>query len=71
MTIVSIQTVEEYSVEKIYYAICEHLKFLDVERELAPGLKVLLKPNMLIAKDPRRCRNDTSRILARPCNTTA
>jgi len=39
-------------VEKIYYAICEHLKFLDVERELAPGMKVLLKPNMLIAKDP-------------------
>ncbi len=54
LTAVSIQKAGGYSVEKIYPAICEHLKALDIERELAPGMKVLLKPNMLLAKEPAK-----------------
>ena len=52
MASVSIRKAEQYDVDLIYSAICMHLEALGIERELQPGMNVLLKPNMLLAKHP-------------------
>ncbi len=52
MTDVSVQRVERYDSELIYHAICRHLEALDFERTVTPDSKVLIKPNMLLAKHP-------------------
>ena len=49
---VSIQKTEEYSLDKVYGAICEHMKNLHIERDVSPGMRVLLKPNMLSGRNP-------------------
>ncbi len=54
MTNVSVQKVDDYDVDRIYGAICKHLEALDIARELHPGMRVLIKPNMLLAKDPAK-----------------
>ena len=52
MASVSIRKAEQYDVDLIYLAICMHFEALGIERELQPGMNVLLKPNMLLAKHP-------------------
>ncbi len=41
-----------YDVDVIYPAICRHFDALDITKDLTPDTRVLLKPNMLLAKDP-------------------
>jgi len=52
LTSVSIQKVDRYDEDLIYAAICRHFEALQIERDLQPGMRILLKPNMLLAKDP-------------------
>ncbi|MDD3920622.1 MAG: DUF362 domain-containing protein [Eubacteriales bacterium] len=52
MTVVSIQKAENYDLQTVYDAVCMHFDALDIRRELTPDMKVLLKPNMLLAKSP-------------------
>ena len=52
MAIVSIQRAVRYDEDLIYTAVCRHFEALQIERDLKPGMRVVLKPNMLLAKDP-------------------
>ena len=52
MASVSIRKADNYDLSVTYNAICRHLEALDIAKELHPGMRVLIKPNMLIAKDP-------------------
>lgn len=52
MASVSIQKTDNYDEGIIYHAVCAHMEALGIERELHPDMKVLLKPNMLLAKHP-------------------
>lgn len=49
---VSVRKTDRYGADRIYDAIRGHFEALDIEKELRPGMRVLLKPNMLLAKDP-------------------
>ncbi|MBN1776939.1 MAG: DUF362 domain-containing protein [Clostridiales bacterium] len=54
MTTVSARKVSGYDVDAIYAAVCGHFEDLGVEQELSPGMRVLLKPNMLLGTSPAR-----------------
>lgn len=49
---VSVYKAETYDIQTVYNAVSMHFDALEVARELQPGMRVLLKPNMLIAKEP-------------------
>lgn len=44
--------VPEYKEELIYPAICKSMEALDIARDMRPDLKVVIKPNMVMAKNP-------------------
>ncbi len=49
---VSVRKTENYDVTLVYDAVCRHFEALEISRELQSGMRVLLKPNMLLAKEP-------------------
>lgn len=51
---VSVRKVEIYDAEAVYRAVCAHFEALDVEAELTPDTRVLLKPNMLLGAEPAK-----------------
>lgn len=48
----SLQMVERYDDELVYQAICKSMETLSVSDDLRPDLKVVIKPNLIIAKGP-------------------
>lgn len=48
----TLHTVPEYNEELINAAISKALAALEIERELRPGMKVVIKPNLVMAKSP-------------------
>ncbi len=44
--------VEKYDEELIYSAICRSFEALNIAKDMRPGLKVVLKPNLIMAKSP-------------------
>ncbi len=48
----TLQYVPEYKEELIYPAICKSLDALGIADDMRPGLKVVIKPNLIIAKKP-------------------
>ena len=48
----TLQLVPEYKEELIYPAICKSMEALGIEKELRTDFKVVLKPNMVMAKSP-------------------
>ena len=44
--------VSEYKEEQIYPAICQALDALEIANDLHPGMKVVIKPNLVMAKSP-------------------
>ncbi len=44
--------VPEYKEEVIYPAICRAFEALGIEKDMRPGLKVVIKPNLILAKSP-------------------
>lgn len=48
----TLQTVHEYKEEKIYPAISKSLEALKIAKDLRPDLKVVIKPNLVMAKNP-------------------
>ena len=48
----TIQLVPAYEEELIYKAICASLDALGIEKELRPDFKVVIKPNLVMAKSP-------------------
>lgn len=44
--------VPEYKEEQIYPAICRSMDALLVQKDMHPGLKVVIKPNLIMAKSP-------------------
>ena len=52
MPIVSVQTAGRYDPEVLDRAVAAHFEALDVAGDLRPGMHVLLKPNLLAARDP-------------------
>jgi len=60
---VSIRKAESYDENLIYTAVCRHFEALEIERELRPGMRVLLKPNMLLAKNPASAATTNPMVL--------
>ena len=52
MMIQTLQLVPEYKEELIYPAICKSMEALGIEKELQTDFKVVIKPNMVMAKSP-------------------
>ncbi|MEA4927067.1 MAG: DUF362 domain-containing protein [Candidatus Limiplasma sp.] len=52
MHTVSVQRVPHYEPESLYDAVCRHFEALEVEKDLSPDTRVLLKPNLLAGRDP-------------------
>lgn len=52
MSLVSVQKTGSYDPETLKQAVDAHFAALGVEGELRPGMKVLLKPNLLAARKP-------------------
>ncbi len=44
--------VQEYNEELIYPAICKAMTDLDIADDMRPNLKVVIKPNLIMAKNP-------------------
>lgn len=44
--------VSEYKEELIYPAVCKAMEALDIAKDIHPGLKVAIKPNLIMAKSP-------------------
>lgn len=49
----TLQMVEDYDEEKVYQAVARSLEMLGIAGDLREGMKVVLKPNMIIAKNPK------------------
>ena len=54
MSLVSVRRTEDYSPAALSRAVGEHFAALEVEKDLRPGLRVLLKPNLLAARKPEQ-----------------
>ena len=48
----TLKTVKEYKESLIAPAIREMLEALDIAKDLRPGMKVVIKPNLVMAKKP-------------------
>ena len=48
----TLKNVKEYKEELIRPAIREMLNALDISKDLKPGMKVAIKPNLVMAKKP-------------------
>lgn len=44
--------VSEYREDRVYPAICQAMDALQIAQDLRPGLKVVIKPNLVLAKSP-------------------
>lgn len=45
--------VGEYDEDKIYEAVSKFMKDLEIDKECKPGMKVVIKPNLVMAKSPQ------------------
>jgi len=52
MPTVSVRHVPGYDADALYTAVCAHFEALDVEKDLTPDTRVVLKPNLLAGRDP-------------------
>ena len=52
MPTVSIQRTERYDANLLDRAVAAHFEALNVAKDLTPGMKVLIKPNLLTGRDP-------------------
>ncbi len=48
----ALQLVPEYQEEMIYPAVCSFMETLEIARDMRPDLKVVIKPNLVMAKKP-------------------
>ena len=64
MPLVSVQQVEQYDDLLVDRAIAAHFEVLKVANDLCPGMRVLLKPNLLAARDPATAVTTHPAILA-------
>lgn len=54
MSLISVRKTPRYDPALLRQAVEEHFAALEVEKDLAPGMKVLLKPNLLAARKPEQ-----------------
>ena len=54
MSLLSIQKTPRYEPALLRQAVEAHFAALEVEKDLSPGMKVLLKPNLLAARKPEQ-----------------
>ncbi|MGM9521183.1 MAG: DUF362 domain-containing protein [Oscillospiraceae bacterium] len=52
MSVVSVINTTSYSEDVIYRAVCGHFDRLGVAGDIRPGMRILIKPNLLYAKRP-------------------
>ena len=64
MAIVSIQNAAAYQPELLDQAIAAHFDTLNVAADLKPGMRVLLKPNLLTGRDPAHAVTTHPAVLA-------
>lgn len=60
----TLQIVDNYEEEAVYQAICRNFELLKVEEDLKPGMKVVLKPNLIIAKGPEAVATTHPAVIA-------
>lgn len=48
----ALYNVPEYNEDLIYAAVCRFMEALGIDKDMHPGLKVVIKPNMITAKSP-------------------
>ena len=49
----SLYQVNEYKEELIYPAVCRFMEDLEIDKDMRPDLKVVIKPNLVMAKSPK------------------
>ncbi len=54
MALISVKKTGDYSPETLSSAVAAHFESLGVEKDLYPGIKVLIKPNLLTARRPEQ-----------------
>lgn len=48
----TLHIVPEYNEELIYPAICKSMEALNIAADLRPEMKIVIKPNLVMAKSP-------------------
>lgn len=64
MDIVSVIKVADYVENRLDEAIAEHFERLNIAGDLKPGMKVLIKPNLLAARAPSMAITSHPKIIA-------
>lgn len=64
MAIVSVQQTRQYEASVLDEAIARHFDLLNVAADLKPGMRVLLKPNLLAGRDPSDAVTTHPEVLA-------
>ena len=64
MPIVSVRAADRYDPALLDRAVAAHFEALEVARDLRPGMRVLLKPNLLAARDPALAVTTHPEVLA-------
>lgn len=54
MPVISVKKVPDYDENAVYEAVCAHFAALGVERDLRPGMRILIKPNLLSGDKPEK-----------------
>jgi uncharacterized protein (DUF362 family)/ferredoxin len=54
MSIISVQQADQYEQDAMKRAIDAHFSMLGIEKDMRPGLKVLIKPNLVTARRPEQ-----------------
>lgn len=52
MALVSVKNVPSYDEDLVYSAVCAHFDALGIAADIKPGMKILIKPNLLSARRP-------------------
>ena len=64
MSIVSVRRSPDYQPETLYRSVCEHFEAVNLAADLTPDTRVLLKPNLLAARDPSLATTTHPALLA-------
>ena len=64
MSLVSLINTPTYDEGGIYSAVCRHMEFTGADKDIGPGMKILLKPNLLYGKKPEAAVTTNPAIIA-------
>jgi uncharacterized protein (DUF362 family)/ferredoxin len=68
MSIITVQQADQYEPETLKRAIDAHFEALNVENDIKPGMKVLIKPNLVTARRPEQSVTTHPEIIRAICH---